>query len=355
MRRRLETCTGFTLVELLVVIAIIGVLVGLLLPAVQAARESARRSVCSNNLKQCGLALHGYLGVKSRLPPGNEWDFGYPKPATDGPNCRDVADNNVARGSMHVKILPYIEQGALHDKIDFQGATEPMSQTIAGKLLRLHVLDVFLCPTDGIRTVPASSDYATGFRGYAANNYVGNGGPTGSVSNPAVVCPLNFNALRPATGFTNGAGCATGGVKPAGPFARDGKFFKCRVADIPDGLSKTIMLGEVRVGCDSYAGERGWARTDNGTGLVGTLPPLNYDSCIGGVDAATSLANVTAAGKDPCASKYNYTTSFGFKSRHPGAVGFVMCDGAVRFLSENMDHATLQLLGHRMDGMGIRE
>jgi len=341
--------TGFTLVELLVVIAIIGVLVALLLPAVQSARESARRSVCTNNLKQFGLAIHSYLAVKSRLPPGNEWDYGFPKPTTDGPNCRDTADN-VPRGPLHVKILPYIEQSVFYDQIDFKGSTEPMNQTIAGKLLRLHVIDTFLCPTDGIRTVPASPDFPTGFRGYGGNNYVGNSGPTGSATNPAVSCPLNFNALRPATGYTNAAGCSTGAVNPAGPFARDGKFFKCRIADIPDGLSKTIMLGEVRVGCDSYAGERGWARTDNGTGLVGTLPPLNYDSCIGGIDAATSLANATAAGKDACASKYNFTTSFGYKSRHPGSVGFAMCDGSVRYLSENIDPYALQVLGCRSDG-----
>jgi prepilin-type N-terminal cleavage/methylation domain-containing protein/prepilin-type processing-associated H-X9-DG protein len=354
MRSRSLFRSGFTLVELLVVIAIIGVLIALLLPAVQAARESARRSMCSNNLKQFGLALHSYLGVRSRLPPGNEWDYGYPKPSTDGPNCNDTSAN-VPRGPLHVKILPYIEQGALYDKIDFDGATEPMNQTIAGKFLRLHVLEVFLCPTDGIRTVPATSDYPTGFRGYGCNNYVGNGGPSGSATNPAATCSLNFNALRPVTGFTNGAGCAAGSVKPAGPFARDGKFFRCRVADIPDGLSKTIMVGEIRVGCDSYAGERGWARTDNGTGLVRTLPPLNYDSCIGGLDVATSLANATAAGKDACASKYNYTTSFGFKSRHPGAVGFLMCDGAVRFLSENIDSYALQVLGCRADGKATSE
>ena len=346
---------AFTLVELLVVIAIIGVLVALLLPAVQSARESARRSVCTNNLKQFGLAVHNYLGVKSRLPPGNEWDFGSPKDPSFGANCRLYTGGNVARGSMHVKILPYIEQSALYDKIDFKGSTEPMNQTIAGKILRLHVIDAFLCPTDGLRTVPSTADFSSALRGYGANNYVGNGGPNATAGNPDVVCPLDFDALRPLVGFYNGFGCGTYTVKPAGPFARDGKFFKCRLADIPDGLSKTIMLGEVRVGCDCYAAERGWARTDNGTGLVGTLPPLNYDSCIGGIDDTTSLANATAAGKDACASKYNYTTSFGFKSRHPGTVGFAMCDGAVRFLGENIDPYALQVLGCRSDGKTTSE
>lgn len=100
---------GFTLVELLVVIAIIGILVGLLLPAVQAARESARRMSCQNNLKQLGLALHNHESVRKQLPP-----------------LGDYQSNGVAvYWSMQTRLLPYAEQANLQNLIDY---SRPISQ-----------------------------------------------------------------------------------------------------------------------------------------------------------------------------------------------------------------------------------
>src|SRR5438309_499851 len=98
---------AFTLVELLVVIAIIGVLVALLLPAIQAARESARRSQCSNNLKQIGLALHQYELTRKRLPPGAIWASGKP---------------GVHKGSVLLFLLPYLEETAISNAIDLRSS-----------------------------------------------------------------------------------------------------------------------------------------------------------------------------------------------------------------------------------------
>ena len=341
-------------------------LIALLLPAVQSARESARRSSCGNNLKQIGLACHSHHDARKALPPGNMWKFGTPASATvAGPLCvpNSPAGTNPERGSMHVYLLPFMEQAPLYAGINFQSATAVHLQTIGGVQLMTQVVPAYVCPSDGFLKVPARSDIAPGRHGRAMANYFGSAGPRHG-ANVNAVCTPNFKAFYPPsvdiTDFPTQSGCtpsvqAQGGINPHGVFARDGFFFRCPFTKIPDGLSRTIMIGEVRLGCDAYAGELGWADTDNGTGLVGTLAPLNYDSCIGGVDTATSLANAAAAGKNACASKYNYTTSFGFKSRHPGSVGFAMCDGAVRFISENIDHATLQLLGHRMDGLPVRE
>src|SRR5437016_10005363 len=94
---------AFTLVELLVVIAIIGVLVALLLPAIQAAREAARKSQCSNNLKQIGLAVHQYELTRKRLPPGAIWSNGTPK---------------VRKGSVLFFLLPYLEETAVFNAVD---------------------------------------------------------------------------------------------------------------------------------------------------------------------------------------------------------------------------------------------
>jgi len=363
---------AFTLVELLVVIAIIGVLVALLLPAVQSARESGRRSACSNNLKQIGLACHSHHDARKALPPGNLWKFGTPGSDTiSGTLCvaNVPAGTNPERGSMHVYLLPFMEQAPLYAGINFQSKTAVHLQTVGGVQLLKRVVPAYICPSDGFLTVPARGDIVSAKHGRAVVNYVGSAGPRHG-ANADARCTPDFRAFYPPSvnisNFQTQSGCsdsvqAKGGINPHGVFARDGFFFRCPFTKIPDGLSKTIMVGEVRLGCDAYAGEMGWADTDNGTGLAGTLAPLNYDSCIGGSTSSSTsatseaVANAAAQGKSPCAVKYNYTTSFGFKSRHPGVVGFVMCDGAVRFISENINHATLQLLGHRMDGMPINE
>jgi prepilin-type N-terminal cleavage/methylation domain-containing protein len=348
---------GFTLVELLVVIAIIAVLIGLLLPAVQSAREAARRSSCSNNMKQIGLGLHLYHDANGKLPPGNLYTYGYAGQANssypDGTPW-PASPPNRHRGTMQVFILPFIEQNGVFSQLDFTpAAAQLFNQSVGGKQLREHVISTFQCPSDAGGVIPDSVDFQAAARGSAVCNYFGNAGNSvGTPGNQASPCPNSyFTTFRPFAGnggFVNPNGGSF--PNPAGLFARDGNNWQCRFKNITDGLSNTIMVGEARAGCSQWV-EWGWARTDNLNGLSSLYVPLNFDSCIGGPTAAAALANAQAAGRDGCATKYSFSTAWGFKSRHPGVVSFIMADGAVLTISENADQFTLARMGCRADGL----
>src|SRR5687767_10434986 len=169
-----DTRLGFTLVELLVVIAIIGVLVALLLPAVQAARESARRMQCANNLKQIGLALVNYHDTNKWFPPGAVW-----RSSTAGDN-----DN---RGSFFVRILPFVEQQSLYNLFDFNKNTDDQRLTSAStsELLRGQVIASYICPSDTVRRTGNSPNFVM-----PASYHTSMGPASGISNNPNSSCPL---------------------------------------------------------------------------------------------------------------------------------------------------------------------
>src|SRR3954466_1197840 len=178
-------CRAFTLIELLVVIAIISVLIALLLPAVQAAREAGRRSQCTNNLKQFGLAIHNYLSTYQALPFGKGGSYAASVPGTPV----------YARWSCNSQLLIFIEQGALFNSINFN--LPPETPGMAGAVPFMPAYQnpnrenatasqtqvaVFLCPSD----MPPISGWAGG------NNYLGNQYTFAcdlSESNPSTVAP----------------------------------------------------------------------------------------------------------------------------------------------------------------------
>jgi len=294
--------TAFTLVELLVVIAIIGTLIALLLPAVQAAREAARRTKCQNNLKQIGLAALQFEDVNKRLPPGAVW-----------------SNVGTEKGSVHVYLLPYLEQSFLYVAFDFtkpsiERSTFPGTTTLVGST----VIQTMLCPSD-----PHPKLY---YETQASHNYAASRGPTDVFDNPACPCPNPWTSLAQAP-FDNSKNFA-------GPFTR--LATQVRLAEITDGVADTIFFGEVRPKCSEHV-RNGWAATNNGNGFCTTLIPINYDSCN---EKAANFCN------QPC----NWSTEVGFKSLHANGAFFMFGDGSVRFLSQSIDHTLYQYLGGKADG-----
>ena len=302
-RRRSDS--GFTLVELLVVIAIIGILIALLLPAVQAAREAARRSQCSNNMKQLGLALHNYHDVFKVLPPGGLRDALRATPVARG--------NGLA---WNVFILPFMEQQALHDQFDFLLTDDASCVQAPNTTITLTPVDGFLCPS-GTRLYDGSSTTR-----YTCH-YVGVMGPKGTnpVSGSAYL--LHDSSTYGETGH--------------GGFAQDGILYnvsKVRFRDILDGTSNTVAVGELSH--DKANCYRMWPRGmyDNHSR---SAKNINY-----GINA---FAYSTSA--YPSVSQFNDVS---MSSNHPGGAMFSLCDGSTRFLSETVDITLYKSAASRAGG-----
>ena len=302
VKPKMRKSKGFTLVELLVVIAIIGILIALLLPAVQAAREAARRMQCSSNMKQMGVALHSYHNNANTFPPGAFYDY----------------YAGLYRGSILIRLLPYIEQQALYDRFDFSQNTDPQVEANDMEIGRI-IVSTFVCPSD-----PAQGKAADG-RGVCS--YTASQGPTPHYGNPSCWCENNWNEYTPEPKVDEK------GVFH-GPFTR--APIPCKVADCPDGLSSTIFFGEVLPLCSDHM-SRGWAWTNNGQGFGHTQIPINYDTCQENSD-------------DYCHKSCNWSTEKGFNSTHPGGAMFLFGDGSVHFIEEAIDHVNYQRLGNKADG-----
>jgi prepilin-type N-terminal cleavage/methylation domain-containing protein len=351
---------GFTLIELLVVIAIIAVLIALLLPAVQQAREAARRTQCKNNLKQIGLALHGYHDTFLRFPPAMVR-------RSAGPNVPTQTHSNGAAWTL--RLTPYLDQSPLYNVFNFNAEPAWADTTVYSSttsttnyaVVSGTSLPVFQCPSD--------TDAAKAVKNAGPVNYsvcIGNtdnwcSDPTGGIGYPSISCP------NPGVAVIYGMSAT-------------------RIGDITDGTSNTMVVGENRIGFP-------YVQQDN-----------NYSGCQAGTaTTATSWCSDNSGGYQPCAftatgasnnryeprgwswvyaqgmQSWSFTTllkpndksylngnmecaatpwqqaSFASRSPHIGGVQVLLADGSVRFISDSINLGTWQSLGNRAEGTVIGE
>ena len=290
VRTSLARSRAFTLVELLVVIAIIGILISLLLPAVQAAREAARRSQCTNNLKQIGLATHSYHDVYKRLPPA-------------------FTDKSLTKESAFCHILPFLEQGNTFQLYDLtKGNSDPVN--LAAVQQRI---DAFVCPSCVFaRPVPITGCDANN---RAAGTYAfssGSDDPWGSVPHNGAI--VYYDPLSSSTQAT-------------------------RFASILDGTSNTFLAGESHWNFQDYLFTSGpcngqvrggftyWASPYPLSTVFTTKGPFNPQKMAGD---SKRLSN--------------------FRSNHPGGVNMGNCDGSVRYWQQTVSNTLLDAVATRQGG-----
>ncbi len=298
---------GFTLIELLVVIAIIAILVALLLPAVQ-------QSSCKNNLKQLGLALHNYHDTFNVFPP-----------ASVRRNANPPGEWATSMLSWQARILAFMEQSALYDRINWSlepgvGGTNDNTNVVRGTDIA-----TYRCPSD-----PGNRG-STGQTAYAPTNYVACTADSGSYDAGGAAWANNGRSVL----FRNSA---------------------VNMRDILDGTSNTMAISECRVGSQM--------RGENAAGT----PPVCPGSAAFSTDRGYSwfYANVmqtwsysTIVGPNTtiteCRSGSGGPAVLGARSLHKGGVQVLLSDGAIRFVSDNINLTTWQRLGHKSDGQVLGE
>lgn len=331
---------GFTLVEMLVVIAIMGILVGLLLPAVQVARESARRTTCSNKLKQLGLALCAYQDVQKAFPFGHELDtLGDPSIVGPAPMwCM----------SMILKIMPFNEDITYYNLLTQKPDRAPVWEMVeADWPAQLRVgLPNLLCPSDGRGGLTKASIFNIG------------------------VPISNYLAMFEGLTSTEAHDITDEGGYPFPPLPRDrwGVFFSGKsgrkkatsIKDVTDGLGKTIVMSEHLTAPVEGTGLRAvfFYPRPGSNWVQATITPnssapdvLSGDLFGCGEGNGADLPNYNL----PCTPDdgSSYTTTATARSYHRGGVGVVMADGAVRFMSDSVDLTNWRRLATIADGGAV--
>jgi prepilin-type N-terminal cleavage/methylation domain-containing protein len=322
---------GFTLVELLVVVAIIGILIGLLLPAVQSARESGRRTTCSNNLRQLGIAVHCFLDSSGGVYPTG----------------RMKGTDDALLWSVHSQILPYLEQVSTYKNINFlKSPSDPANAQVV-----TTQIDTFLCPSDINRL---TADVGDGQFGWGKNNYKANAGNdtgqwfpnTNTEQNNGIFVtnqPIRLEQVTDGTAHTALFSEAILGDGDDNHIEAPSDWFRISTGDATasevynECVSLTPQAG---AGNQFSRSGRNWVMGNYVVTRYNHVMPPNSRSC---ARCASGTADLTTAANNQGGA----TTA---SSRHPGGVNLVMADSSLQFISNDVDPLVWSALGSRNGG-----
>jgi prepilin-type processing-associated H-X9-DG protein len=323
----------------LVVIAIIGILVALLLPAIQAAREAARRTQCTNNLKQFGLGLQNYHDAYKSFPMAGGCNWARPEIG------------------WQVQILPFMEQQVIWDVVRAGDGTDDTGRN-PGQSPYWHMLvdpnnpgglryrqvqvPYTRCPSDGLGDLERDG-------GWVQSNYSGSLGSQRTPSanggcNTFFTPGVHYEDVCPNEWWEMDHGNTLRKQCISGMFGRI-LCSSMNMADVKDGTANTIFVGEIMPDCNDHTA--GWWNFNGmGNAHASTSVPVNdFTTC-------PRSNRVTTPGCEPM-SNWNY--SWGFRSYHPGGSQFLFVDGSTHFLGESVNYRTYQALGGRRDGQAMSE
>ena len=351
--------SGFTLIELLVVIGIVGILIALLLPAVQQARASARKTQCLNNMRQIGIALHSYESTHSVFPPSfvRQEDGNPPPPPTSFAGLRYRC-----HWTGYHMLLPYLEQSALYQKYDFDGtwlSTMTDANDHRSWPLNQTVIPTLLCPS------APHSDLQIG----------GDSDPSHWMAGaPTDYSFCHGSDIIRALPTSAAAACPEGLLHywkqwPASSRGVFGYSSNCRVRDITDGTSQTIMIGEKAGSLLTYSGwlssfprlqvEFPWAMAAVTYFAHTGMEQLPGSFWVVGPFGVTRDIPLPWCPTDTSTSGDPYPMNpfpldvpmssderpfYSFQSAHEGGAYFLYADGSVHFLSESIDQGVYEAL-----------
>ena len=336
MRADRHTKRAFTLVELLVVITIIGILIALLLPAVQAAREAARRAQCTNNLKQMGLALHGYHGAVGTFPPAaiNPGTFmGTTANGTNPPLIDVAAGQRVRNVTAHILLLPYLEQQLVYDKINFKlpvGAADWPGAGGGGyqhEATNVH-LAIFECPSD--------PGYSNPYTGSAGSMYLTQNAWRSNYGFVSDTSEYTMNDVRTA----NAAPIQYDKISYSTKAIFGGFNGAATISQITDGTSNTMAVIETK------------QKKGNASAPWPQLGPFwNMWTHAYSIIPTTYGINLSWTPSDPMGLSY----AWGAGSFHPGGAMMLMADGSARFISQTTPRTIVSALVTMANGEAVGE